>query len=162
MNICSGDSPESSNSSNAASLQIRKPFSNHKELLQAHRQRSVPEVREEDLVETFVRGLSINCSAHPNTGLTAAKCTYTTPLGSGPGGQAINKTSSNVWRILHSSFIFAKARHPCLQVSLVHLPTGIRVTCQETRSLQTNRKLARRLLLEKASLPRLHPHSLVI
>lgn len=50
--------------------------------------------------------------------------------GSGPGGQSINKTSNNV--------------------QLIHKPTGTRVACQITRSLETNRKLARRILLEKA------------
>ena len=46
--------------------------------------------------------------------------------------QSINKTSNNV--------------------QLLHKPTGIRVTCQETRSLQTNRMIARRNLLEKESI----------
>ncbi|KAF1997185.1 hypothetical protein P154DRAFT_524995 [Amniculicola lignicola CBS 123094] len=46
--------------------------------------------------------------------------------GSGPGGQKINKTSC--------------------AVQLKHLPTGIVVKCQETRSRQQNRKIARRLL----------------
>ncbi|SNX86651.1 uncharacterized protein MEPE_05360 [Melanopsichium pennsylvanicum] len=52
--------------------------------------------------------------------------------GSGPGGQAINKLSTNV--------------------QLTHLPTGIKLTCQETRSRDRNRELARRrmsLTLEK-------------
>jgi protein subunit release factor B len=49
--------------------------------------------------------------------------------GSGPGGQKINKTSS--------------------AVQLKHLPTGIVVKCQETRSRTQNRKYARRLLQEK-------------
>lgn len=62
---------------------------------------ALPELREEDLAESFVRG-------------------------SGPGGQKINKTSS--------------------RVVLVHVPTQIRVECQETRSLHQNRKLARRRL----------------
>ncbi|KAF2672515.1 hypothetical protein BT63DRAFT_453025 [Microthyrium microscopicum] len=46
--------------------------------------------------------------------------------GSGPGGQKINKTSS--------------------AVQLRHIPTNIVVKCQETRSRDQNRKLARRLL----------------
>ncbi|KAF8267844.1 RF-1 domain-containing protein [Lactarius quietus] len=49
--------------------------------------------------------------------------------GSGPGGQSINKTKNNV--------------------QLLHKTTGIRVSCQETRSLEQNRKLARRILLDK-------------
>jgi protein subunit release factor B len=49
--------------------------------------------------------------------------------GSGPGGQKINKTSS--------------------AVQLKHLPTGIVVKCQETRSRSQNRKFARRLLQER-------------
>jgi uncharacterized protein (UPF0248 family) len=61
----------------------------------------LPELREEDLTETFVRG-------------------------SGAGGQKINKTNN--------------------RVVLVHNPTSIRVECQETRSLQQNRKLARKRL----------------
>ncbi|KAG9121925.1 hypothetical protein FRC07_001895 [Ceratobasidium sp. 392] len=74
-------------------------------LLAAHRARVVPELKEEDLDETFA-----------NTG-------------SGPGGQAINKTSSSV--------------------SLIHRPTGIRVQCQATRSREDNRRIARKILLEK-------------
>ncbi|KAG0171008.1 hypothetical protein DFQ29_009034 [Apophysomyces sp. BC1021] len=49
--------------------------------------------------------------------------------GSGPGGQCINKRSS------------------C--VDLRHIPTGVRVQCQQTRSLQENRGIARKLLREK-------------
>ena len=61
-------------------------------------------LRDEDLVESFVRGR-------------------------GPGGQAINKNKS------------------CVQ--LLHIPTGMRVHCQEARDLTTNRRIARKLLERK-------------
>ncbi|KAG6821081.1 hypothetical protein H0H93_007240 [Arthromyces matolae] len=77
---------------------------NFSKLKKAYRQRVVPELKEEDLEETFVRG-------------------------SGPGGQSVNKTENNV--------------------QLLHKPSGIRVSCQESRSLKLNRMLARRHLLEK-------------
>ncbi|KAF9036548.1 RF-1 domain-containing protein [Panaeolus papilionaceus] len=79
---------------------------NFSALKKAHRNRNVPELKEDDLEEKFVRG-------------------------SGPGGQSINKTEN------------------CVQ--LLHKPTGLRVTCQETRSLSQNRQFARKWLLEKAS-----------
>lgn len=50
-------------------------------------------------------------------------------LGSGSGGQKINKTSSCVW--------------------LKHEPTGITVKCQKERSRELNRYFARRRLCEK-------------
>ena len=50
-------------------------------------------------------------------------------LGSGSGGQKINKTSSCVY--------------------LKHLPTGLEVKCQGTRSRDLNRLYARRDLCEK-------------
>ena len=49
--------------------------------------------------------------------------------GGGKGGQKINKTSS--------------------KVHLVHLPTGIRVACQEFRELAANRKRARSIMKSK-------------
>ncbi|KAF0452397.1 peptidyl-tRNA hydrolase domain protein [Gigaspora margarita] len=49
--------------------------------------------------------------------------------GSGNGGQKINKTSN------------------C--VDLRHVPTGVRVVCQQTRSLQQNRSIARKIMIEK-------------
>ncbi|KAE9400772.1 hypothetical protein BT96DRAFT_818761 [Gymnopus androsaceus JB14] len=78
---------------------------NYSALKRASSLRKIPELKEEDLEESFVRG-------------------------SGPGGQSVNKTENNV--------------------QLLHKPTGFRVSCQETRSLQTNRFLARRLLISKA------------
>ena len=50
-------------------------------------------------------------------------------LGSGPGGQSVNKTANAVF--------------------LKHLPTGLWVKCHQTRSLENNRKIARKLLLVK-------------
>lgn len=61
-------------------------------------------VREQDLVEKFI-------------------------LGSGSGGQKVNKTSSCVY--------------------LLHLPTGTEVKCQRVRSQTQNRFFARRDLCEK-------------
>lgn len=49
--------------------------------------------------------------------------------GSGPGGQKINKTAC--------------------AVILKHLPSGIQVRCQKSRSQSENRKIARRMLNEK-------------
>ena len=49
-------------------------------------------------------------------------------LGGGPGGQKTNKTSS--------------------VVRLFHEPSGMQVRCGETRSRETNRWLARRMLAE--------------
>lgn len=66
--------------------------------------RELPELNEDDLTETFVRG-------------------------SGPGGQKTNKTSN--------------------KVALLHGPTQLRVECQDTRSLQQNRKIARKRLRAK-------------
>ncbi|MBM4270910.1 MAG: peptide chain release factor-like protein [Deltaproteobacteria bacterium] len=48
---------------------------------------------------------------------------------SGPGGQKVNKTSS------------------CVQ--LLHIPSGLAVKCQQSRSQALNRFLARRLLLDR-------------
>lgn len=49
--------------------------------------------------------------------------------GSGPGGQKINKTSSSVY--------------------LKHLPSRIEIQCQETRSRDRNREIARERLCDR-------------
>ncbi|CAN8072354.1 unnamed protein product [Agarophyton chilense] len=64
----------------------------------------LPPIKEDDLIEDFVRG-------------------------SGSGGQKVNKTSN------------------C--VVLKHKPSGITVKCQQTRSREQNRKLARGILQRK-------------
>ena len=50
-------------------------------------------------------------------------------LGSGPGGQAVNKTANAIF--------------------LKHLPTGLWVKCHQTRSVEMNRKIAKQLLVAK-------------
>ena len=62
-------------------------------------------------------------------GLNDADIEETFVRGSGAGGQKINKTSS------------------CVQ--LKHLPTSTVVRCQETRSREANRWLAREMLAER-------------
>ncbi|TFK55200.1 hypothetical protein OE88DRAFT_1732462 [Heliocybe sulcata] len=90
-------SPSSSNGS-------IPPRLNYSQLKKAYKDRIIPELKESDLEESFVKG-------------------------SGPGGQSINKTNNNV--------------------QLLHKPTGFRISCQETRSLEQNRKIARKRLLNK-------------
>ncbi|OGV65633.1 MAG: peptide chain release factor 1 [Lentisphaerae bacterium RIFOXYC12_FULL_60_16] len=77
--------------------------SSEKQVAQSRRMQ-VLGVREHDLVETFI-------------------------LGSGKGGQKVNKTAS------------------C--VDLLHRPSGIRVKCQATRSRALNRFMARRALCDR-------------
>ncbi|GAA6016952.1 hypothetical protein JCM10207_007859 [Rhodosporidiobolus poonsookiae] len=91
-------------SSGDAPSQLSKPKGKARTPPKQRTKKTLPELKEEDLEESFVRG-------------------------SGPGGQATNKTSN--------------------ACSLIHKPTGIRVHCHETRSRETNRKLARRILRDK-------------
>jgi len=98
------DSTERISSSSSASPPLPSRRYNFSELKRVSKERVIPQLREEDLEESFVRG-------------------------SGPGGQSINKTQNNV--------------------QLLHKPSGIRVSCQETRSLMQNRNIARKILLEK-------------
>lgn len=80
-------------------LQIR--FKSIKKLLDHSK---VPKLDESNLEEQFVRG-------------------------SGPGGQATNKTNN--------------------AVVLKHKPTGIVVKCHQTRSVSQNQKIAREILIKK-------------
>eukprot|EP00543_Licmophora_paradoxa_P004821 CAMPEP_0202456776 /NCGR_PEP_ID=MMETSP1360-20130828/13955_1 /ASSEMBLY_ACC=CAM_ASM_000848 /TAXON_ID=515479 /ORGANISM="Licmophora paradoxa, Strain CCMP2313" /LENGTH=126 /DNA_ID=CAMNT_0049076679 /DNA_START=76 /DNA_END=456 /DNA_ORIENTATION=+ len=72
----------------------------------------------------------IGGNSSPNEGsvelveLNESDLTETFVRGSGAGGQKINKTSN--------------------KVVLIHEPTQLRVECQDTRSLQQNRKIARK------------------
>ncbi|KAI4679325.1 uncharacterized protein J4E84_008353 [Alternaria hordeiaustralica] len=68
-------------------------------------------------------------SLPPRTPLLDADLIENFLKGSGPGGQKINKTSS--------------------AVQLKHIPTGIVVKYQDTRSREINRKMARRILQER-------------
>ncbi|RMD41481.1 hypothetical protein DV735_g3664, partial [Chaetothyriales sp. CBS 134920] len=61
--------------------------------------------------------------------LPDASIRYVALKGSGPGGQAINKTNS--------------------AIQMTHVPTGIVVKSQATRSKSQNYKIARRILAEK-------------
>ncbi|ODH45357.1 hypothetical protein ACO22_00081 [Paracoccidioides brasiliensis] len=68
----------------------------------------------------------------PRPKLNPAEVTGTYLKGSGPGGQAINKTNS--------------------AVQLIHKPTGIVVKSQATRSRTQNQKIAMGILAEKVEL----------
>ncbi|SOV09748.1 uncharacterized protein UDID_07936 [Ustilago sp. UG-2017a] len=97
----------SSPTSKGSELELPEWFTAGSYTLQPGSRRYPLTLDEKDLAEKFIRG-------------------------SGPGGQAINKLSTNV--------------------QLSHIPTGTKVTCQETRSRDRNRELARRrmsLTLEK-------------
>ena len=61
-------------------------------------------------------------------GIRETDLTETFARSAGPGGQNVNKVST--------------------AVTLRHLPTGVSVTVQDSRSQATNRKLARERLLE--------------
>ena len=79
------------------------PISKHKQDELSERMRRLS-IREEELLEKFI-------------------------LGSGPGGQKVNKTASSVY--------------------LKHIPSGIEVKCSKERSQEMNRFFARRELCER-------------
>lgn len=90
----------------------------------------VPDLPENELDEKFVRGESLSPWPAAGRALPVAPLTS----GRGPGGQAINKTNSSV--------------------CLVHIPTGIRVQSQPTRSREQNRYVARQILKDRLDLMR--------
>lgn len=88
-------------------------------LEELHEKMNKLQIKEEDLLEKFI-------------------------LGSGSGGQKVNKTSSCVY--------------------LKHLPSGIEIKCQQDRSRELNRFLARRELcrrLEEKENPHLSESALL-
>lgn len=83
-----------------------------------------------DLVRPFsVQTAHLEKPLPPRIVIPESDITESFLKGSGPGGQKINKTSS--------------------AVQLKHLPTGVVVKSQETRSREQNRKNARRILGER-------------
>lgn len=91
-------------------------------------------LREEDLDESFVKGsgttsqhlFTLCFTEHSDTDVAHVLCIFN---GAGKGGQKINKVRN------------------C--VLLKHIPTGLHVRCQKTRSLDDNRRVARKLLIQK-------------
>lgn len=81
---------------------------------------------------TFCSSLSKGTNLPPRPKLPDHEIKETYLKGSGPGGQKINKTNS--------------------AAQLTHIPTGIVVKCQATRSRSQNYTIARRLLAEKVEL----------
>ncbi|MCH9626515.1 MAG: Peptide chain release factor 2 [Chlamydiales bacterium] len=82
---------------------IMDPIVKQSKILDLERRMQKLGVRDEDLIEKFI-------------------------LGSGPGGQKVNKTAACVY--------------------LKHLPTGMEVKCGKERSRELNRFLARRQMCE--------------
>lgn len=70
-----------------------------------------------------------NRQVPPLPPLTLSDLAITYVRGSGPGGQVINKSS--------------------ISCSIIHLPTGLRVQCHETRSRETNRIKGMRIMQGK-------------
>jgi hypothetical protein len=83
---------------------------------------------------TSIKKLNRLLSHSRNTTIPESDIIENFVKGRGPGGQAINKTNSSV--------------------SLIHIPTGIRIQSQPTRSREENRKIARKILGERLDLIR--------
>lgn len=85
-----------------------------------------------NVFHTLCPSLSKGVNLPPRPTLPDNEIKETYVKGTGPGGQKINKTNS--------------------AAQLTHLPTGIVVKCQATRSRSQNYTIARRLLAEKVEL----------
>jgi hypothetical protein len=81
------------------------------------------------------RTLPKNRKRPPLPPLVPSDLQITYVRGSGPGGQVINKSS--------------------ISCSIIHIPTGLRVQCHQTRSRETNRLLGMRILQGKVGV---HPN----
>ena len=93
----------------------------------------VPQHHHVNFPRSFVNAASLQEKARPPRYiLPDSEVHHVFLLGSGPGGQKINKTAS--------------------AVQITHLPTGIVVKNQQTRSRDQNYKIARRILADKVEL----------
>ena len=116
---------------NSCSLLLFTQFRNEREMLgRVLRGHLAAEIRSWHQVRAFGSAYVLAEKAlPPQRKIEENEITESFLKGSGPGGQKINKTSS--------------------AVQLKHIPTGIVVKCQKTRSREQNRKFARQILGER-------------
>ncbi|CAD6581874.1 MAG: hypothetical protein TREMPRED_003108 [Tremellales sp. Tagirdzhanova-0007] len=89
----------------------------------------VEQIQDRPRLPTSIKKLNKLLSRHVTIDIPEHELEEKFVRGRGPGGQAINKTSSSV--------------------CLTHLPTGIRVQAQPTRSREQNRAAARHILRDR-------------